>query len=473
MWKFRKFFFFEFIKLFDQKSKNSFVSYFENIEISIVVNMLFHEHFIHENDFVIEIFDFDIALNVFSKISLIQHIENLKTIKKNSICIYEFFVFFVFDQIIDIDFEIYTIDIETIIQCFVISFKRKMQLLSFRDFALRNKSFNWNRLIFSINRRIFSIFICIIISNVTIDFIKITKIVDIANIEFCKKKQLFCFTMYFCIIISNIDFYDEKQFFCFVDFFVSIFVECVVSEHNDFYKKKQFCFFVDIDEIVDIVVTRNDAFTLIVDIIKKKNLIECRLWIWYYYWFEFESNIWLKNRNIKNYRKWKSNNHQNRNISRIKKSTNHCWNICQIRIQNRFVFWHSTTIKIFEIIAKYVYEIIKFSNVRNKNQYIWNICCFRIQICFVFWRFAKSNNVQYRKSRIDIRYSIFRICKTINWYYAIATKIKFYFFDFSIFFDICFTNFLFCDAQRDLFDLIFDVNIVMRKKIRIACLKMI
>ena len=105
---------FEFIMLFDEESKNSLASYFEYIEISIIVNMSSQKHFINENDFVIEIFDFDIELNSFSKNSLIQHIENSKTMKKNSIHIYEFFAFSIFDFNIDIDFNFYSIDIENI-----------------------------------------------------------------------------------------------------------------------------------------------------------------------------------------------------------------------------------------------------------------------------------------------------------------------------------------------------------------------
>ena len=258
---------FEFTNIRDQKLKNSFALYFENIDISIVVNISFLEHLIHKNDFIIETFDFDIALNVFSKNSSIQHIENSETIKKNSIYIYELFALFVFDFSIDIDFEIYTTDsvileiTYSIIQFFVTSFKRKMQLLSFRDFALRNISFDWNRSIFFIDRRTFSIFICIIVSNVTFDSIEIVKIVDIENIEFCEKEQSFCFFVDVINIIidnfvstfieiSDIDFYEKKQFFCFIEFFVSISIECVVNENTNFYKKKQFCFFVDMIDVI-------------------------------------------------------------------------------------------------------------------------------------------------------------------------------------------------------------------------------
>ena len=135
----------------------------------------------------------------------------------DSIYIYEFFAFFVFDFNIDIDFDIYTIDIETIIQRFVITFKRKMQLSSFRDFALRNISFNWNRSnINSIDCHIFSISICIIVSNVTFDFIEIANIENTVNTNFCEKKQFFCFVDIFVSIfieISNINFYEKKSVF--------------------------------------------------------------------------------------------------------------------------------------------------------------------------------------------------------------------------------------------------------------------
>ena len=63
--------FFEFACIFDQKTKNSFVLHVKNIEISIAMNMLFFEHFINENNFIIEILIFVIEIITFSKISLI------------------------------------------------------------------------------------------------------------------------------------------------------------------------------------------------------------------------------------------------------------------------------------------------------------------------------------------------------------------------------------------------------------------
>ena len=257
------------IVIYDAVSKNSFASYFENIENSIIVNIRSHEHFISENDFATQIFDSDIEIDAFSKNSLIQHIENSKTLKKNSIYIYELFAFSVFDFNIDIDFDIYTID-TSIIQSSITSSRRKMQLSSFRDFALRNISFDWNRSnIDSIGRRTFSIFICITVSDV-FSIISNVIFIEIADIEFCEKKQSFCF----------------------IDCSVSLFIDCVVSEHSDFYEKKQFCFFVDVDDTVDIVVTRTDALILIVGMIKKKKdsawmsflgLILLMIWIWIEY----------------------------------------------------------------------------------------------------------------------------------------------------------------------------------------------
>ena len=119
-------------------SKNSFALFIENMKISIAMNMSSFKHFMNMNDFAIEIFDSDIVLNAISKNSSIQQIENSETMKKtsDSIYIYEFFAFFIFDLSIDIDFEIYIIDIETVIQFFVASFK------SFRDITLRYESFD-------------------------------------------------------------------------------------------------------------------------------------------------------------------------------------------------------------------------------------------------------------------------------------------------------------------------------------------
>ena len=106
------------IVLYVTFSKNSLALYFKNIEISVAMNMLSLEHLINENNSAIEAFDSVAEIDTSSKNSLIQHIENSKTLKKNSIC--ELFAFFAFDNI-DIDFSVYTSDIEAIIQHFVTS----------------------------------------------------------------------------------------------------------------------------------------------------------------------------------------------------------------------------------------------------------------------------------------------------------------------------------------------------------------
>lgn len=148
---------FDFIMLFDQKSKNSFVLYSENIEVSIAMNMSFSEHFINENISITEIFDYSTAINASSKNPFIQQTKHSKTMKKISESIvidfasdlahifYELSAFSAFDFSLDIDFEIYIIDSKVTcsnIQFSVASSKEKMQLLSFRDLALRNKSFD-------------------------------------------------------------------------------------------------------------------------------------------------------------------------------------------------------------------------------------------------------------------------------------------------------------------------------------------
>ena len=218
---------FALIVMYNSFSKNSFALFFENLKISIAMNMSFFKHFMNMNDSVIEIFDFDIALNAISKNSSIQQFENLKTTKKisDSICIYEFFAFFVFDFNIDIDFQIYTIDIETF-------------------------SFDWNRCCNnSIDFSIFSISICIFVSTV----IFIT-----SNVTF---------------EITTIDFYEKEQSlsFCFVDIFVSISVDVISTDENtNFYEKKQsFCFR---NYVIFIVVIENiDALILIADLINTTN----------------------------------------------------------------------------------------------------------------------------------------------------------------------------------------------------------
>ena len=199
------------IVIFDAFLKNSFALFFENLKISIAMNISSLKHFMNMNDFAIKTFDSDIAMNTSLKNSSLQHIENSKTLKKNSIHIfYELFSLSAFDLCIDIDFQIYTIDIETF-------------------------SFDWNRSCNNfIDSRIFSIAICVFVSNV---------VTICENIDFYEKKQLFCSTRYF---------------------FVSTITECITVSNTNFHEKKQFfCFNVD----VVVVVENIDAFILIVDLI--------------------------------------------------------------------------------------------------------------------------------------------------------------------------------------------------------------
>ena len=134
---------FDFAVTFDEISKNSFASFIENMKISIAMNMSSLKHLMNMNDSAIETFDSDTAMNASSKNSSIQQIEYLKTTKKtsDSTYIYEFSALFIFDHDIAIDFEIYTVD-TSVIQSSVILSRRKLQLSSFRDLALRNISFD-------------------------------------------------------------------------------------------------------------------------------------------------------------------------------------------------------------------------------------------------------------------------------------------------------------------------------------------
>ena len=257
---------FDCVVTLDEVSKNSLVSFVENMKISIAMNMSSSKHLMNINDFAIETFDFDITLNAHSKNSSTQHIENSKTLKKNSVYIYELSALLIFDLSIDIDFEVYTADsiiskiTYSIIEISVMFSRRKMQLSSFRDLALRHNLFDWNRFCINfIDRRIISIFICIfvsivtfIISNVTFDFIEIAKIVDTVNIKFCEKEQLFCFT---------------------IDFSVFDCIERITVSTTNFYEKKQsFCFNVDVVCTFLVVVNIHATLTLTVDMIMKKSI---------------------------------------------------------------------------------------------------------------------------------------------------------------------------------------------------------
>ena len=67
----------------------------------------------------------------------------------------------------------------------------------------------------------------------------------------------------------------------------------------------------------------------------------------------------------------------------------------------------------------------------------------------------------------------FRACKTVIWFHAIATRAKPYFYGFSTFSNICFTNPIASRTQRGLFGPTFGVKIAMRMGIYAACLERI
>ena len=246
---------FALIAIFDAFLKNSFV---ENMKISIAMNISSLKCLMNMNDFAIETFDSDITLNAHSKNSSTQHIENSKTMKNisDSICIYELSALLVFDFNIVIDFEIYTVD------TLIIFSRRKLQLSSFCDLALRNISFDWSRCCTNfIDSHISSISIC---TSITFDVISVSTVISIecvtiiaSNTNFCEKEQLFCFTMNSSE--SNTNFYERKQSFCFL-----------------------------VDTICTFVAVANiDALTLTVDMIKKKKsallssfLISMLLLVW-------------------------------------------------------------------------------------------------------------------------------------------------------------------------------------------------
>ena len=186
---------FALIVTYDAFSKNSPASFIENMKISVAMNMSSLKHLTDMNNSAIETFDSDIAMSAFLKNSSIQQIEDPETMKKtsDSIYIYELFALSVFDPSIDINFEIYTIDIEAVIQSSVAS------LRSFRDFALRHNSFDWNRCSTNFIGSRTSVSICTstsavtsITSDVILDSIET---VDTVDTDFYEGEQSLCFSV--------------------------------------------------------------------------------------------------------------------------------------------------------------------------------------------------------------------------------------------------------------------------------------
>ena len=339
--------------MFDAISKNPPAPYSEDIEISAAVDMSSLEHPTSEYGFATEAFDSVIEIGTFSKSPSIQHIEGPETMEKisDSACTYELPALPAFDLSIDIDFEAYTIDTEAVIQPPVTSPRRKMQLSPFRGLALRNKSFGWSRSVSSVSRRTSSISTCTTItSDVTFDSIETAKTEDTVDTEFCEGEQSSCSLV--DVISTTI-----------VDPVVSASVGCVVSEDTNFYGGEQFCSPVD-DIVIAIasVVVDTDALTLTVDMVKKKEsvwmsllgLILLLAWPCIEYLAKKPKHKGLPKVKIK---KLSEPEHTNR----IKKS-NHCWDTCQIHIQNRPVLWHSTTVRTLETWAGCACKMVTFSD---------------------------------------------------------------------------------------------------------------
>ena len=59
-------------------------------------------------------------------------------------------------------------------------------------------------------------------------------------------------------------------------------------------------------------------------------------------------------------------------------------------------------------------------------------------------------------------FGISGLYNSLTWYHAIAARVKPYFYGFSAFSDICFTNLLSSGVQRGLFCLVFGVNNAFR-----------
>ena len=136
---------------FDEVSKNPLALSTEDMEISVATDMSSLKHLMDMDGSATEAFDSGTTMGASLKNSSAQHIEDSETTEKTSVSAftdftsdsvssYELSALLAFDLSIAIDFEIYTVD-TSVIQSPVISSRRKLQLSSFRDLALRNTSF--------------------------------------------------------------------------------------------------------------------------------------------------------------------------------------------------------------------------------------------------------------------------------------------------------------------------------------------
>ena len=170
------------------------------------MNMLSLEHLIKENTSAIRAFDSDAEINAFLKNSSLQHIENLKTLKKKSIYTHELFALFVFDLNIDIDFKIYIADSVTYssIEFSVTSFTSSLTLQLFVDYATSSYEREQSSTCFvewttsKKNRK-----------NEEYDDVIIAKIIYQTTSNY-KRKQIICFANSIEVVETNSN-YEEKH----------------------------------------------------------------------------------------------------------------------------------------------------------------------------------------------------------------------------------------------------------------------
>ena len=88
---------------------------------------------------------------------------------------------------------------------------------------------------------------------------------------------------------------------------------------------------------------------------------------------------------------------------------------------------------IVEIFAKCTYKVVLFSSTSTKinTSKIFAVFAYKMTLFFNELQKLKTFNFEIIESAYDFD---FRVCETIIWYHAIATRIKFYFYDiFDIF----------------------------------------
>ena len=131
-----------------------------------------------------------------------------------------------------------------------------------------------------------------------------------------------------------------------------------------------------------------------------------------------------------------------------------------------------TMIRILEIIAEYSHKMATFSDtaIRVSTPGISGCFAYNMAPFSGSLQGLETFNFEVNESAYDFG---FRACKTATWFYAIATRVKPYFYDISAISDICFTNPIASRTQRGLIGLIFGVKIAMHMGIYATCLEMI